>query len=412
MKKIYSIVILSFLLLNCTSENDSEPEQNPKPTVNSISPNEAKIGDIITINGLNFSPNENYTVQFNGVNGIIKEVTTSSIKVQIPANATSGEMLFKSNESSIVIGDITIISDLKLYAYKYFGSGNSSDPKQIVEIDKANGTSQIIATLNFNTFYLKNLVFDNNNNQIIALYDNDQTEDQYILIVDPVDGTSESIALNNASENSLYQGMTIGNDGKLYAYKYFGSGNSSDLKQIVEIDKTNGTSQIIATLNFNTFYLKNLVFDNNNNQIIALYDNDQTEDQYILIVDPVDGTSESIALNNVSENSLYQGMTIGNDGKLYAYKYFGSGNSSDPKQIVEIDKTNGTSQIIATLNFNTFYLKNLVFDSGDNQIIGLYDNNQTEDQYILIVDPVDGTSKSLALNNTSENSLYQGIVNE
>ncbi|MBQ4915456.1 IPT/TIG domain-containing protein [Maribacter sp. MMG018] len=422
MTKFNYFIILILLCISCTNDNNLETEQEQEqiqeqeqeqaPIVSSISPSEAKIGDIITINGQHFDPNDNYVVQINGVNGIINEITSSTIKVQIPNNTTSGEIVFINNDNSTVIGNITIKLELKLYAYKYFGSEDSSNPKQIVEIDKTNGNTQIVATLNYNTIYIQSLVFDSVNHKIIALYDNNREEDQYILIIDVENGSSESIPLNNVSENSKYAGLTVGNDAKLYSYKYFGSGNSSEPKQIVEIDKTNGTSQIVSTLDFDSIYLTHIVFDSADNKVIGLYDNGQSEDKYILIVDVENGNSESIPLNNVSENSKYVGLTVGNDNKLYSYKYFGSGNSSEPKQIVEIDKTNGTSQIVATLNFDSLYFTDIVFDSADNKVIGLYDNDQSEDKYILIVDVENGNSESIPLNNVSENSFYGRLTNE
>ncbi|WP_223154620.1 hypothetical protein [Aestuariibaculum sediminum] len=273
--------------------------------------------------------------------------------------------------------------------------------------------------MNVNSTYFENIVFDSSSNKIIGLYDvDDNNVSQSLLIIDLNNGNSQTVDLNNVSENSRYSGLVVGNNSKIYGYKYYGnpSGNSSEQKQIVEIDKSNGTSQLVATLNINSTYFGNLVFDSSSNKIIGLYDvDDNNVSQSLLIVDLNNGNSQTVHLNNVSENSRYSGLIVGNNSKLYGYKYYGtpSGDSSEQKQIVEIDKSNGTSQLVATLNVISTYFGNLVFDSSSNKIIGLYDvDDNNVSQSLLIVDLNNGNSQTVDLNNVSENSRYSGLINE
>ncbi|WP_108869966.1 IPT/TIG domain-containing protein [Aquimarina aquimarini] len=60
--------MISFLLYNCSSDNDVTTDQDTtNPVIESISESNVKAGDILTITGKNFDPNETYTVTFNGV---------------------------------------------------------------------------------------------------------------------------------------------------------------------------------------------------------------------------------------------------------------------------------------------------------------------------------------------------------
>jgi IPT/TIG domain len=103
MKKIYLIALLS-LLVNC-SNDDSEMIL---PSIDSISTSIANVGDIITIKGQNFNPNETYIVKFNELEGTITETKETFIKVEIPEKSTSGNITLKYSEGIINVGNITI----------------------------------------------------------------------------------------------------------------------------------------------------------------------------------------------------------------------------------------------------------------------------------------------------------------
>ena len=84
------------------------------------------------------------------------------------------------------------------------------EQKQIVEINKANGTNQVVAVLNVNSTYFGNLVFDSTNNKIIGLYDvDDLNVSQSLLTVDLINGSITLVDLDNVSDNSRYSGLVI-----------------------------------------------------------------------------------------------------------------------------------------------------------------------------------------------------------
>ena len=108
MKKIYSIILLSLLIISCSDNNNNNILDIENPTINEVSTNTASSGDIIIIYGENFNPDENYIIKFNDIKGEIIEITTNSIKVQVPENATSGNITIIINLQIILVGDITI----------------------------------------------------------------------------------------------------------------------------------------------------------------------------------------------------------------------------------------------------------------------------------------------------------------
>ena len=147
MKKITTIIALSFLIISCSSENESMPEQNQNPTDISISNTSPKIGDIITLTGSNFDPNENYIISINGIQGIIIEITTTYIKFELPQGSTSGNIILSFKDQDMVIGNIEIITSSNLiYAIKSNFSSNTETTK-FVNVSSINGENTVLLDL-------------------------------------------------------------------------------------------------------------------------------------------------------------------------------------------------------------------------------------------------------------------------
>ena len=103
---------------SASTKEQPTPQQPNFPTIKNFSAQEVTVGDVITIEGENFNPSQTYTITFNGVKGTIKEVTSNHLKVEIPEEATSGEVILSSNEISKSIGRLTILPKPSvLYAY-------------------------------------------------------------------------------------------------------------------------------------------------------------------------------------------------------------------------------------------------------------------------------------------------------
>lgn len=99
---------ISFLM-GCGNDDSS-----PLSTVTEL---EAAAGDIITIEGT-FDPNETYIVEFGGVEGSIIEIQPTFIRVEVPSNAESGDIVLIHNGEETVVGTIeitTTTAELTIY---------------------------------------------------------------------------------------------------------------------------------------------------------------------------------------------------------------------------------------------------------------------------------------------------------
>jgi hypothetical protein len=106
MRKILTLLILLNLIVSC-SEDDSTNEQQIAefPTNITLSSQTVEIGDVLTINGNGFSPNETYIITFaeNEVAEII-EINDNYLNVEVPENAISGfpnRLRYPGNEQQL-----------------------------------------------------------------------------------------------------------------------------------------------------------------------------------------------------------------------------------------------------------------------------------------------------------------------
>ncbi len=94
-----SAIILSLLLMN-SCEDSTKPEpppETPAPEIASVSPDSAKVGDVITITGKNFGETRGESfIEFNGTkadgSGGYGTWNDTKITVKVPTGATTGEL--------------------------------------------------------------------------------------------------------------------------------------------------------------------------------------------------------------------------------------------------------------------------------------------------------------------------------
>ncbi|WP_103867144.1 IPT/TIG domain-containing protein [Aquimarina sp. I32.4] len=383
MKQIYLITMISLLLCSCSSDNDvtTTDQDTTNPVIESISESNVKEGDILTITGKNFDPNETYTVTFNGVAGTITEVNVAYIKVEIPENATSGKIQLVYNGKTIEVGDIEISVPIsKLYAYKR-GSSQS-----IVEINTNDGTEiSTIATLGDN--YYSDLVFNKMTNEIVGKYTlggitpengSDISLEVFFYKINTTTGV-----ITEAEISTDYEDFVMNAEGKLYTYK---RGNP---QHIVEVNADDGTEvSTIATLEDNFQYYDNFVFNESTNEIIAKYITPG-------VIDPDTGVEtptqkylyrikvETGEITELEMTSDYEDFIITQDGTLYAYKRGAS------QSIVEINTNDGT-EVSTIITLDDKYYSDLVYNEVTNEIIGKYREGG-------VITPVPGNNSKTAL---------------
>ena len=236
------------------------PQQTNFPTVKNFSAQEVTVGDIITIEGENFIPSQTYTITFNGVKGTIKEVTSNHLKVEIPEEATSGEVILSSNETSKSIGRLTILPKPSvLYAYVAYS--------KIVKLDLQTG-KEIETIAEVGNDYLSHIRFSKSTNEIIG----EQTK----YNAETSERKNSLFKLNLTTKQIVkvpfkgYERLIVAND-ELYAYVAY--------NKIVKLDLQTGKElETIAEIGKN--YLSRIQFSKSTNEIIGLQSGNENEETY------------------------------------------------------------------------------------------------------------------------------------
>ena len=311
------------------------PQQTNFPTIKNFSAQEVTVGDIITIEGENFVPSQTYTITFNGVKGTIKEVTSNHLKVEIPEEATSGEVILSSNETSKSIGRLTILPKPSvLYAYVAYS--------KIVKLDLQTG-KELETIAEIGKEYLgRGIYYLKSTNEIVGIQSGNSGHYLFKLNVT----TKEIVRL----PCNLYEKLIIANN-EPYAY---------DLRnhKIVKLDLQTGKEiETIAEVGRN--YLNHIQFLPKTNEIIGLqseYNSETSENVYTFF-----------RLNLVTKEIIikpcnrYEDFIVANDD-LYAYVSY--------NKIVKLNIQTG-EELETIAEIGRDYLAHIQFSKSTNEIIGL-----------------------------------------
>lgn len=115
MKNLFKILLLlvTLTIYSCSDENGEEIV-DPTPEVDQVSDLSLRAGQIMEIQGSNFSPvPADNIVKFNQLTADVKEATTSRLSVEVPENAESGQITVTVGETTTVVGEFTALSDVE-----------------------------------------------------------------------------------------------------------------------------------------------------------------------------------------------------------------------------------------------------------------------------------------------------------
>jgi hypothetical protein len=379
MRKIYSIIILCTIFINCSKDDNKQTESIDFPTIENLSINNASIGDEITISGINLKPNEIYIIQFNEKKGLITEITETYIKVQIPEGATSGDITLTYNGTTQIIGNISISP--RLYAFKY--DEMEGVIPSIVKINPINGNETTIATFS-NDVSFESVSFNDELNQFYGVYDNK------LFVVEISDGTYTVVNLDINSDINIYE-LIIDKENNLYAFKY--DEMEGVIPSIVKINPINGNETTIATFS-NDVSFESVSFNDELNQFYGVYDNK------LFVVEISDGTYTVVNLDINSDINIYE-LIIDKENNLYAFKY--DEMEGVIPSIVKINPINGNETTIATFS-NDVSFESVSFNDELNQFYGVYDNK------LFVVEISDGTYTVVNLDINSDINIYELII--
>ena len=311
------------------------PQQPNFPTIKNFSAQEVTVGDVITIEGENFNPSQTYTITFNGVKGTIKELTSNHLKVEIPEEATSGEVILSSNEISKSIGRLTILPKPSvLYAYVAYS--------KIVKLDLQTG-KELETIAEIGREYLgRGIYYLKSTNDIIGIQSGNSGHYLFKLNVT----TKEIVRL----PCNFYEKLIIANN-EPYAYDL-------NNRKIVKLDLQTGKEiETIAEVGRN--YLNHIQFLPKTNEIIGLqseYNSETSENVYTFF-----------RLNLVTKEIIikpcnrYEDFIVANDD-LYAYVSY--------NKIVKLNIQTG-EELETIAEIGRDYLAHIQFSKSTNEIIGL-----------------------------------------
>ena len=374
MKHLFSIIAL-FILISCSSPNAEEVQTpNPAtqtPTIQSISTSSTNIGDTIIINGQYFNPNSTYTITFNGTNGQITQITSTTISVIVPVGTTSGQLQLTANGITVNAGYISIIGQNRLFAYKQYG--------EIVELNSDTGLATKTLVYGTGSDYLTELKYFAPTNEIIGqgFVSNNNGSNTYKLF-------KVKLADKTITE-MIYTGydQLIVTSTKLYGYKLY--------EGIIELNPNTG-SEIGSLINTGSDQLYGLIYNAPTNEIIG--------DKYVLVNGNLVHKLCKIKLsdNSITENIYYgyDELIPATNGKLYAYRA--------TKRIVELNPATGT-EIKTLINISAEHISNLTYYPQTNQIIGkkiIYNNGIATYKLLKL---------NLTNNSLSENNIIKDDYN-
>jgi len=341
--KIFLTLFCMGVIVSCSKDEpapaptkeQSTPQQPNFPTIKNFSAQEVTVGDVITIEGENFNPSQTYTITFNGVKGTIKEVTSNHLKVEIPEEATSGEVILSSNEISKSIGRLTILPKPSvLYAYVAYS--------KIVKLDLQTG-KELETIAEIGREYLgRGIYYLKSTNEIIGIQSRNSEYDLFKLNL----STKEIVRLSC----NHYEKLIIANN-ELYAYDL-------NNRKIVKLDLQTGKEiETIAEVGRN--YLNHIQFLPKTNEIIGLqseYNSETSENVYTFF-----------RLNLVTKEIIikpcnrYEDFIVANDD-LYAYVSY--------NKIVKLNIQTG-EELETIAEIGRDYLAHIQFSKSTNEIIGL-----------------------------------------
>ena len=341
--KIFLTLFCMGVIFSCSKDEPASaptkeqptPQQPNFPTIKNFSAQEVTVGDVITIEGENFNPSQTYTITFNGVKGTIKEVTSNHLKVEIPEEATSGEVILSSNEISKSIGRLTILPKPSvLYAYVAYS--------KIVKLDLQTG-KELETIAEIGREYLgRGIYYLKSTNEIIGIQSRNSEYNLFKLNL-----TTKEITKLPCSH---YEKLIIANN-EPYAYDL-------NNRKIVKLDLQTGKEiETIAEVGRN--YLNHIQFLPKTNEIIGLqseYNSETSENVYTFF-----------RLNLVTKEIIikpcnrYEDFIVANDD-LYAYVSY--------NKIVKLNIQTG-EELETIAEIGRDYLAHIQFSKSTNEIIGL-----------------------------------------
>jgi hypothetical protein len=380
MNKILFAAIMMMFIFACSEDDTTELLQ---PTIETIKLESVGIGDIITILGKDFNEKGTYSVKFNEVEGKVTEIKPTYLKVEVPENATSGDITltydgitskagviiitkFPTVESiipvKVKIGETITITGTdftvgETYVVKFKdiqGTVKEIDPKFLkVEIPEGALSGDVILTYKDESKVIGNIEIEAN------------TQENKLYIVRSTFDDSENIL---SSELILYNPLT-------------------------------NAKTVLLNLGFDEF-IGSPVFGKNIIHCIG-----EGDEKKLYNIDIKNETVSTIILAT-DNNSVDHELIIGNESQLYSIKLlFDDSENILSSELVLVDPINDTKTVLFDLGLNEF-IGSSIFDKNLNLI---YCIGEGEENRLYTID-ISNKSISSTILNTNNESISQDII--
>ncbi len=375
MKKIYLITLLSVLIYSCSSD-DSAPSietVTQLPTIESISTTSATAGDIITITGENFDPNETYVVKFNEVQGTVTEVTLTSLKAQVPENATSGDITLTVNGNTTVVGALEI-STTEVFVFH-------SDAKKLAKIDIVTANLTYIGENIEYGVNTRGAVIHSKNNEYIG-FENEFTQPHLVRInLENGSSTNVNIPSSFLTVGKDFRDMVIDENDNIYIFH-------SSAKKLAKIDIATGNLTYIGENIEYGLNTRGAFIHKQNNEYIG-FENDFTQPYLVRInLETGNVTNVTIPISFLTAGIDFSDITVDENDNIYIFH-------DSAKKLAKIDIATGN---LTYLGENIEYGQNslgAVIHSQKNEYVGFEDN--FGDPYLTRVNLDNGATTNVTI---------------
>lgn len=233
----------------------------------------------------------------------------------------------------------------------------------LLEIDTSTGRGTAVGALNGLGFSLvQGCAFDSTNNVLYGVHRTTNT----LITIDTTTGVGTSVGNGSAD---FIEGLAYDPN----ADKLFGSNDDDDTRQLVEVNRTDGTTTVVGSLDDQAAEIQALAFDSTAN---VLYGADVALRSLVEIADDTGEVTHLSALGVLGVDALAYDDT---NGILYGV----ANNFGDGSALVSWDKTNGKLKS-ETILADTAFILGLAY--GNNTLFA-YDDVSQE---MVTIDPATG----------------------
>jgi len=337
----------------------SEPTIETLTSTVTIKPTEE-----FTIKGSNFIESETYKVTFNGVQAEIISIAKTELKIKVPENISSGDIVLEHEGKVFTVGTYKVVS-ASVYIFQY-----DSGVKKLAEINLENGDlTYITGSIDYG-LNTRGMVYNKTNGEFIG-FDFENFQKPYLVRIKPDGTTSEKIYIKDAfltNGTGNFDDLVIDDNGKVYIFQY-----DSNVKKLAEINLDTGDlTYITASIDYGT-NTRGMVYNKAKNEFVG-FDFDTNSKPFIIKIKPDGTTSEKIYIKDAfltNGTGNFDDLVIDNNGKVYIFQY-----DSNVKKLAEINVDTGDlTYVTGSIDYGTNTV-GMVYSEVNGEFIGFdFDTN-------------------------------------